>query len=73
MLSPGEVKVAANFLRSADLTALMETHREMLAERTGGILPEPFIADVMEYMERLRRFYGLASDANQVVVKRAYA
>lgn len=71
-LSPDEVVQAAEFLRSADLSALLEAHRGLLAERTGGILPAPFLADIRTYLEELRRFYGLAADAGEAVVKRTY-
>lgn len=50
----------------------MEANRGLLAERTGGILPEPFLTVVTTHLEDLRRFYDLAADAGQAVVKRTY-
>lgn len=71
-LSREEVAAAANFLRAADITALMDARRELLAEYVLGEIPDSFVAGIREDLKALRRFYELAADASQVVVKRIY-
>ncbi|MFR9780573.1 DUF1877 family protein [Micromonospora sp. MS34] len=71
-LSPGDVSAAADFLRAVDLPGLMEVNRELLAERTGGSLPNLFLNVIKDHLADLRRFYDLAAEAGQAVVKRTY-
>ena len=72
-LSPPEVAAAADVLRAADVPALMAAGRPLLAERTGGILPDVFLDVIGAHVADLRRFYRAAADKGRAVVKRTYA
>ncbi|MFB9237328.1 DUF1877 family protein [Plantactinospora siamensis] len=72
-LTTDEVAAAAGFLREADVSALMTAHRPLLAERTGGILPDVFLNMIGSQVADLRRFYLSAAEAGRAVVKRSYA
>lgn len=71
-LSPEEVAAAANFLNGIDVPALIMANRPLLAERTGGILPDLFLRVIEAHVEELRRFYLMAAEAGRAVVKRTY-
>jgi hypothetical protein len=72
MLPQDGVREAAAFLQRVDIHAMIEANREELTRLNGGSLPDRVTEGVVEDAARLKRFYGLAAAAGQVVVKRIY-
>ncbi|BBH66147.1 hypothetical protein ACTI_28320 [Actinoplanes sp. OR16] len=73
VLPPDGVAAAAEYLRGVDPTASLSRHRAALAGRTGGLLPDTFLAGIKDYLESLRRFYAAAAEAGDAVAKRTYS
>ncbi|WP_037886910.1 DUF1877 family protein [Streptomyces viridochromogenes] len=72
LLPQDGVRAAADFLAEIDVPRLIEANREELTRQNAGSLPDWVIEGIIRDTENLKRFYGLAAAAGQVVVKRIY-
>ncbi|KUO21681.1 hypothetical protein AQJ91_07850 [Streptomyces dysideae] len=72
LLPQDGVRAAADFLAQIDVPRLIESNREELTWQNAGSLPGWVIEGIIRGAENLKRFYGLAAAAGQVVVKRIY-